>query len=127
MKSPDTMTREELEDEVAYLRGEMGLIKADRIYMVMKRAFGLTPIATRFLMALSDAAPHWLSEDDFDRLIPPTASQYRGRRNAKVYVSRIRNVIGRNAVDFARGQGWAITPAGAAAVDRALQAAGVMQ
>lgn len=125
MRSVDSMSLEDLREEVAYLRSELGAVQAGRAFTVLRDEFGLEPTAIRLLLALYEGKGRPMSSAAFERAIPPTFVNKRRSNNARVHVCRIRKVIGKGGIATIGKDGWAITPAGTAAVDRALQDAGV--
>lgn len=125
MKSPDAMTREELEEEVAYLRGELNEATTERTFAGLRRAFALAPTETRFLLALYEARGRTLSRWIFDEKVPPVTGQDRQSNVVAVYIWRIRQTLGRDAIKSEWGRGYFLTPSGIADVEKALTAEGV--
>lgn len=121
MKRPEDMTREELEEEVAYLRGELGPAD-DHDRDKLRLTFGTTLAETCLLSALYAAngrpLSYWLLAESF----PPT--RMNDDRNdvgaVKIWISRIRKKLGADTVRTIYGRGYAITPQGIALVDAAL-------
>ena len=122
-RSPDTMTREELEEEVAYLRGELNEAASERIFASLRRAFGLAPTETRFLIALYEARGRTLSHWIFDEKVPPVTGQDRRSNVVAVYIWRIRQALGRGAVKSEWGRGYYLTAEGTETVSRAIEGA----
>lgn len=125
MKSPDAMTREELSAEVTRLRGELGLMREERIYTALRKALRMTPVETRLLMALHNAGGAPMTAWDLEPMAPSQSRKPRGSNVMAVYVCRIRKAIGNAAIERVWNKGWALTPVGIAAVDKALSDAGV--
>jgi len=126
MKSPDAMTREELSAEVGRLRGELGLMREERIYTALRKQFRLTPVETRFLMALYDAKGEPLTAWALHEKAPSPSGLERASNVVAVFISRLRTSIGRTAIDTVWNKGWALTPVGIVKVDKALEGAGVV-
>lgn len=125
MKSPAAMTREELEEEVSRLRHELGLMREERVFTALRKKFRLTPVETRFLIALYDAKGEPLTAWDLHLKVPAPSGLERASNVVAVFISRLRGIIGRNAIDTVWNRGWALTPVGITTVDRALSDAGV--
>jgi DNA-binding response OmpR family regulator len=122
-RNPDTMTREELEEEVAYHRSELNEAATERNFTSLRRAFALAPTETRFLLALYEARGRTLSKWIFDEKVPPVTGQDRQSNVVAVYICRIRHAIGRGAVKSEWGRGYYLTPEGAETVSRAIDGA----
>jgi DNA-binding response OmpR family regulator len=121
MKSPDAMTREELIEEVAYLRSELRpTLDHDRDKIIT--ALRTTVAETLILSALYASRGHPVSNWRLAEAAP--AGRMTADRNdmaaIKVWISRIRRKLGADAVLTIRGLGYALTPVGAAQVEAAL-------
>jgi DNA-binding response OmpR family regulator len=108
----------ELEEEVAYLKSELGLsIEATRIDAV-KRAIGVPPRCAKLLLALHDAHGRVLRVHQLEAAIGGEDDRIAGSKIVNVLVWRLRR-----AGDLVRntwGLGYAITPLGAERVRQAL-------
>ena len=124
-RSPDTMSREELEEEVAYLRSELNTVKDERATLAIRRTFDLAPTETAFLLALYNVRGRTVSHWMFDEMVPPTTGRDRDPGVAAVYIWRIRKALGRDAIKSEWGRGYFLTPSGIADVEKALTAEGV--
>lgn len=119
------LTRAELEQEVTHLRHELSLMREERLFTALRKAFRLTPVETRFLMALYDAKGEPLTAWALENLSPSPSGLERASNVVAVFISRLRGSIGRTAIDTVWNRGWAMTPVGLATVDKALSDAGV--
>lgn len=125
MKSPDTMTREELEEEVAYLRGELGLTISAAAVGAVKAATGMSDGPARVLLALYHSKGRPLAKYQILDAAPAQRTERdRDPKLADVWINRIREAAGHDTVRTIWGRGHAITPDGIIVVDRALKAAG---
>jgi len=125
MTALDSMTREELAAEVTRLRGELALMREERFYTLLRKNLRMTPVETRFLMALYEANGEPLTAWDIDQKAPAPSGLDRASNVVAVFVSRLRGRLGRTSVDTVWNKGWALTPVGIAKVNKALEGAGV--
>lgn len=121
MKPPAAMTREELEDEVVYLRSELRpALDHDRDQLMM--ALRMTNAETLILSALYAGRGHPVSNWRLADAAP--AGRMTADRNdiaaVKVWISRIRRKLGADAVLTIRNLGYALTTSGVAQVEAAL-------
>ena len=124
-RSPETMSREELEEEVHYLRSELGLTTHDSAVGDVKRATGLSDAPARVFLALYQAKGRTLAKHHILDAVP--AQRTNGDRDPKladVWVCRIRSATFPAAIRTVWGRGHAITPEGAEIVARAIEGAG---
>lgn len=126
MIATDAMTIEELRQEVTHLRHELSLMREERLFTALRKAFRLTPVETRFLMALYDAKGEPLTAWALENLSPSPSGLERASNVVAVFISRLRGSIGRTAIDTVWNRGWALTPVGIVKVDKALEGAGVV-
>lgn len=121
MKSPAAMTRQELEDEVCYLRGELRPADNGEQGRLMA-ALKTTPAETRVLLALYAGKGRPVSNWRLTEASPP--ARMTADRNdiavLKIWISRIRRKLGADAVLTIRHLGYALTPSGVAQVEAAL-------
>lgn len=100
----------ELEEENAYLRGELGMLTDNDAVARIRAALGIRTGAARLLFSLyrsNRTLPTW----QLVALLPP------GRRGdethlIKVYVSFVRKALGRDAVETTWGIGYRLTQVG---------------
>lgn len=120
-KRPEDMTREELEEEVAYLRREMGVAEhADLIWRLRSR-FRISPGAIEMLLALYRAGGKTLNKSQLEFAVDAEGARDRDYGNiVNVYVCRIRKALGDDAIGTHWGRGFRLTPEGIALVDAAL-------
>lgn len=111
---------EELAAEVAWLRGELGLdADSPQRVALMSRALKLTASRAAVLLALHAAHGRVLSKahlEERTRLLG-------GERESKivdVYVSHLRQSLGRETIETVRGLGYRLTANGMKIVDAAL-------
>lgn len=100
MKRPEDMTREELEAEVDYLRGELGVQQDETRVERVKRVTGLKTQAVRMLLLLHDSAPRVVTKDFINETL------FAGDPDPQIvthHLSRIRAVLGQGAVGSAYG------------------------
>jgi DNA-binding response OmpR family regulator len=115
---------EELEEEVAYLRSEMGLQLSAEKFQRLRGRLRLAPGAINFLLVLYQAKGRMVSKlQALDAL--PSPVRDRDDRNTQligVYASHVRRALGHDAISNGWGRGYAMTPAGLARVDQELAA-----
>lgn len=112
----------ELEEEVAYLRGELGLMKTADDVAKLRRAFRLTPQEAHLVLALYGAHGRPLSHYQLLERIP---SIWRGEHCSdnltRVYVSKARKKLGiADYIATLWGHGFCLTPAGMDLIKAAL-------
>lgn len=114
MTAPERMSREELEEEVLYLRREMGLALDAQALAALARAMGMSRRrgVARLVQALHQAkgrpVQNWVLEENLY-----TAQDDRAPSNlVAVYVCHARDVLGRDAIANHRAQGYALTRVG---------------
>jgi DNA-binding response OmpR family regulator len=121
VKHPEDMTREELEEEVAYLRSELGVsVDVERVD-ALRNAFGVMRCVAQMIFVLRAANGRMVPNVRLDEMLPGIS---RDPAYAKGYIkslaSHIRRSLGADAIRTAWGQGYALTPEGIAKVDAAL-------
>lgn len=111
----------ELENEVAYLRSELGLaIDLQRVRRVCE-TLEIPPRLAHGLLALHDVAPRILTPAQIDERVPsPYGCLDRGVSFSRVLIYGLRRRLGREAVELVARLGYRIGPTGKAAVIRAL-------
>lgn len=121
MKRPDQMTREELEEEVAYLRSELGPRgdhDRDKIMAALKTTVAETCLLSTLYAEKGRPVSNWrLAESS------PPGRMTEDRNDiaaVKVWVSRLRKKLGADTITTIFSLGYALTPRGIALVDAAL-------
>jgi DNA-binding response OmpR family regulator len=109
---------QELEEEVAWLKGELGLrLDADKI-AVLSNAFGFSPNQTKMALTLLASNGRPVTRIQLDEAMP--GAPERSYSYVSVYVSHIRQALGFDAIETVWGQGYRLTPAGAEKIRAAL-------
>ena len=121
MKSPDLMTRDELVDEVHFLRGEIYAIQTRQRNVALHDAFGLTRGEARVILALYDAKGRALSIDQIIIAIYGHESDV-SSNIISVHLCRVRKRVGASWTANHWGHGYSMTADGLAAVRAALEA-----
>jgi len=122
VKLPEDMERDELEDEVAYLRSELGLMRDDDDVAALRQAYPMPRSAARLVLALRAAGQRGLTYQQLDEALPQTRGPD-GERQLKVltvWACHARKALGSDAIQTIWGRGFRISPQGAARVDAAL-------
>lgn len=123
-RSPEVMTRQELEDEVVYLRGELGLTTSASAIGAVKAATGLSDGPARVLLALYRAKGRALAKHQILDAVPAQRTvDDRDPKLVDVWVCRVREATFPDAIKTIWGQGHAITPEGAELVAKAIEGA----
>jgi DNA-binding response OmpR family regulator len=122
MKRPDQMTRDELEAEVAYLRGEVSGSAESTGRDHLRAALGLTESEAAILDALHKAKGAVVVNWRLAEAAPPGRMTYDRNDIAavKVWVSRIRKKLGAETIATVFGSGYRLSPVGMATVNAAL-------
>lgn len=121
MKRPEDMSREELEEEVAFLRSELGQSCSDTELLELQKGTGLRPGETQVLMALHRAKGRLVSHAALFEAAPAKwAGEDRNPEIVKVYISKIRSALGPNTIETGHGRGYRLTDEGQRAVGWAL-------
>jgi DNA-binding response OmpR family regulator len=122
MKSPDLMTREELEEEVLFLRSELGIALEETSIQALISALGLTRSPVRLLLALHGHQGKVASTLS----LMEACAHYQHDREMKIvslWVCRLRKALGHDAIENAWGKGYRLTSEGIAKVDQILEKA----
>lgn len=124
MKAPEDMSREELEEEVAFLRDELGLSKQGARAAALVTAFGVTAMEAQLIAVLFGAKGRPVSNLILEERLE-TARNKGGSRPGfiGVYVCRLRKYLGPLSITNVWGQGYAMSPEGLAKVSAALEGA----
>ena len=115
MKSPHAMTREELEEEVVYLREEVSATY-DIAQFDFLRKLGLRAGPARMLLALRRAAPRAMTKTQLLEI----GQHPHGEPLLKmvdVYISHIRKLVGFEGIETVWGHGYFMTTIGVRAMD----------
>jgi DNA-binding response OmpR family regulator len=124
--SPDMMTREELEGEVTYLRGELGLITSASAMVAVKNATGLSEAPARALLALYRNKGRLTAKHQLLDAVPARGGvDERDPKMADVWVCLIRAATFPTVVQTVWGLGYAITTVGSELVTTALERADI--
>lgn len=106
----------ELEEEVAYLRSELGLTHSAGREANFRKSLGITAQESRFLMALYDARGRMLLKTQLEDAIK-RGFDGKAQKVVDVYACRVRKRIGFDAIETVWGSGYRITPKGIAIVE----------
>ena len=115
---------EELEERVKWLEGELGLQHSARESSVVGETFGLTPMETWFVLAIYKARGrpvdrNWLL--DSRPYSKAFRSEYPSINMLRVYITKVRKGVGKDAIGTQWGVGYYMTPEGIAKIDAALK------
>lgn len=114
--------RDDLRDEIANLRQDLGLATVLDECSRLKTRYGLEPSAAKILLTLYRSSTHVLRFEQVDDVTPATR-QFRDRDPSsilKIWVWQIRKRIGRDSIETIWGEGYRLTPLGVSVVARAL-------
>ena len=113
---------EELKEENAFLRRELGLIADDGVEGAVQMAFGLTVTESKVLMALYQRPGRTVHQNTMmDILYQYRADSEPCVKIIDVYICRVRAKIGKCAIKNVVGRGYMITEAGAQQIRSALK------
>lgn len=112
---------EDLEEEVAYLRSEMGeRLRVERVDEVARR-LKLAPGVTALLLILYGAKGRPVSIYQACEALPsPSKNEDRNPHLVAVYVTKIRKTLGADAIENVWGNGYRLTQHGMDSVGRLL-------
>lgn len=114
----------ELEEQVVYLRSELGIAIEASATDDMIQAFRLTPFEGLILMALRMAYPRVMTRATLIDFIPPSwRKEDAARTLLDVHVHRIRHKMGQGVIRTVYAVGFRLTPEGLSAVDTAIRGA----
>jgi DNA-binding response OmpR family regulator len=116
---------EELQEEVAYLRNELGLqVTASEVYAVTT-ALSIRPQAARLAIAMYRAGGRLMTNMQMFEAIPQVLGEkFNDDRSTKlvdVQVCNLRKAMGADAIATVWGKGRALTPAGRARIAAILE------
>lgn len=108
---------EDLEAEVAYLKSELGL----RVDLEQRRrictALKLRPAEGLFVLVLFNAKGRPLTKEQIEEALPALNDEEpRSYKLIHTYASRVRRVLGFDAIDTVWGQGLKMSPVGCSRV-----------
>lgn len=109
-----------LEDEVAYLRSELGLAQDATKIKALKVSLGLTETEALLLHALYATRQHYLSRAQVFDATRPSSRRDCTLKIVDVYVSKLRRKIGSDIIKTLWGYGYCLTPQGVALVQASL-------
>ena len=116
-------TYEELEEQVAYLKSELGLVAESDALHTLRLAMRVPGSVGRrgpamVVMALYKAHGRTLSKHQIMEAVPPRSGgdDNREPKIIDVWVSRARKSLGRDAIENVWGQGARLSPQGMALV-----------
>lgn len=104
----------QLEEEVAFLRSELGQRYAATDVQIIADTFGLTPGVAHVLRQLYGANGHPVTPWQIAEGLP--GIEDRDPEISRVYICRIRKALGRDAVETVRTRGYRLAPASHALV-----------
>ena len=120
MKAPEDMSRADLEAEVHYLRGELGLVHDQGKVWRLQSVHGITGAEARTLLALYRAKGRVMTVRQILDAVSPDGSSDVNSNNVAVWLSRVRKRVGDGWTASHWGRGYSMTTAGLAAVREAL-------
>lgn len=107
---------EELREEIAYLKSELGLTRDSSLERTLHFTHGLTGKEARFLIALHQVKGRVLNQY---QVLDAIGSPDGVSKLATVYLCKIRKKLGRTAILTEWGRGFSIGPLGVAAIEHA--------
>lgn len=110
---------EELEEEIAYLKSELGQVSDVSVLAIMRTLYGIRPQASRIIEKLYRARPRVLNKI---RISEALVGDGDSERLVDVFVSHARKALGRDAILTHWGAGYSIGPLGIAAMEASLAA-----
>lgn len=100
---------EALQEEVAYLRSELGL-RVDLDHQArLRQALSLRPQTARLILILHAARGRTVPRAQLEEALP--GAEDRGSNYLSVYVSFARKALGRDSIETVWGQGFRLSPA----------------
>lgn len=113
---------EELEEDIAYLKSELGLRAGLDEIEALRKAFGLTPSCAKLVLALYRAKGRTVTQLQMLEIMPPryTIEDDRTSQIVNVQCSKTRKALGPGLLQNVWGQGFKLSPAGLDIVGLAL-------
>jgi DNA-binding response OmpR family regulator len=102
----------ELQEEVAYLKAELGLVEDREKVDRLRAAYGLSPGSARLLLALYAAKGALRTTYQLLDAIPPVSGSDRDVSLVSVWVCHLRRAMGRDVVKNSFGLGYRVTETG---------------
>lgn len=118
------LERERLEEEIAYLRSELGIQVSLTDQASLRREYGMPRGDAALALRLYNAHGRVVSAESLEESIPSRHGGPVSDRCVKivdVYICRIRKALGFEAIATACGLGYQMTPAGQEKIRRALE------
>jgi len=113
----------ELEDEVRFLKRELGLDVEKNKVGRLQTMLAITPHQARILYVLYAARGRIVTADALDEMIPAEGGETRDSLEVfKVQICKMRRAVGSNAIQNVWGKGYRITHLGQMVVEEALEA-----
>lgn len=98
---------EDLKEEIAYLKSELGLQVDSGQVAAIRDAFGLTEQKARILLVLYKARARTISIAQFHDALPCRyGKEERSEKLVQSSISQLRKIVGADAVDTLYGQGY---------------------
>lgn len=114
---------DELQAEVEYLKGELGLSVSAQRLSAIRTAFNLPPARARLLLVLFAAKGRVVSPAQaLDAMPPRYGAHDRGWENVKTHICRLRKQVDTGLIVNVWGEGYRLTDAGMARVTEILAA-----
>lgn len=121
--APNCARCDVLEEEIAYLRSELGLQTELTMKRGLSRSLGLSPGELSLALALYRAKGRVVTSSFLEEILPDPRGNA-GERTLKlvqVYVCRLRRTLGFDAIDTIWGQGYQLMPKGREIIREALE------
>jgi dihydroorotase-like cyclic amidohydrolase len=115
-KRPEAMSRDELEEEVAWLRSNAAMALFDDRVAALMSDFGLTANEGRMALGLYLAGRPVSTRSAAAMTRPSDHHKETGPTLTKVYVCAVRRKLGAETIETMRGMGWRMTEAGRAMI-----------
>lgn len=110
----------ELEEEVAYLRSELGVQQDASLVDILKVRFGLVRGWAALLAALYRAKGRCVMRAQLEEAIPNPNDRDRDDRIVSVYIALLRGALGKDAIATVWGSGYRLTESGLERVEAVL-------
>lgn len=112
----------ELEEEIAFLKSELGEARAGEAGHDARKALGLRPGHMALALRLYRAKGHLVTKWQCEEAIPlKWAAEDRVSKIVDVYICQIRAALGRDAVETVWGQGYRLSAKGLALMAAAVE------
>jgi DNA-binding response OmpR family regulator len=116
---------EALEEEVAFLKSELGHRNVAERFDALRRACGMRKGVAALVLRLLDASGRLVTYEQLAGAIPNVSTNPEDRcvEITKVYASAARQLLGKDAIETVWGEGYRLSKAGSARVSKMLEAA----